>query len=69
MQNMDGEGQLVERSIHLQAVGWWLLAAVAGLAGIAVVGQILARQAAADAADYPVLRALGMSSAGCSCWA
>ncbi len=62
MQNMDGEGLLVERSIHLQAVGWWLLAAVAGLAGIAVVGQILARQAAADAADYPVLRALGMSS-------
>jgi hypothetical protein len=61
-QNVAGEGQLVERSIHLQAVGWWLLAAVAGLAGIAVAGQILARQAAADAADYPVLRALGMSS-------
>jgi FtsX-like permease family len=62
MQNMDGEGQLVQRSIHLQAVGWWLLAAAAGLAAIAVVGQMLARQAAADAADYPVLRALGMSS-------
>ena len=62
MQDMDGEGQLVERSIHLQAVGWWLLAAVAGLAGIAVVSQILARQAAADAVNYPVLRALGMSS-------
>jgi FtsX-like permease family len=62
MQDMDGEGQLVERSIHLQAVGWWLLAAEAGLAGIAVISQILARQAAADAADYPVLRALGMSS-------
>ena len=62
MQNVAGEGLLVERSVHLQAVGWWLLAAVAGLAGIAVVGQILARQAAADAADYPVLRALGMSS-------
>ncbi len=63
LENMDGGNQLVERSIQLQADGWWLLAVVAGLAGLAAVSQILARQAAADAADYPALRALGMPSA------
>ncbi len=64
MENIDGGNQLVERSIQLQADGWRLLAVVAGLAGLAAVSQILARQAAADAVDYPALRALGMPSGG-----
>lgn len=56
----DGANLQVERSIHLQAVAWWVLAAVAGLAGVVVIAQVLIRQAAADAAEYPALRALGM---------
>jgi ABC-type lipoprotein release transport system permease subunit len=50
----------IERSIHLQAVSWWILAAIAGLAGLVVVAQLLGRQAAVEAGDYPVLRSIGM---------
>ena len=58
--NGDGANLQVQHSIRLQAVAWWVLAAVAGLAGAVVIAQVLTRQAAADAADYPRLRALGM---------
>ena len=47
-------------SIRPQAVGWWILAALAALAGLAVLAQALARQALAEDEDYPVLTTLGL---------
>jgi hypothetical protein len=50
----------IEASIHPQAIGWWLLAALAALVGLAVVGQALARQSIVESEDYPTLAALGV---------
>jgi hypothetical protein len=50
----------VEHSIRPQVVGWYLLALLAGLGALAVVGQALARQSHAQAESYPTLRALGV---------
>ncbi len=51
---------LVANSIHPQAVGWWLLAALAALAGAAVVGQALSRTRRVESDEFPILRALGL---------
>jgi hypothetical protein len=61
VEELDGGAAAVISSIHPQAVGWLVLAGLAGLAAVAVIGQALARQAAAESSDYPVLAALGMS--------
>jgi FtsX-like permease family protein len=58
--DLDIDAAEVEGSIGPQAVGWWVLAGLAALAGLAVIGQAIARQAAAERADYPALSALGM---------
>jgi hypothetical protein len=50
----------VETSIHPQAIGWWILAALAGLVGVAVVGQGLARQSIVESEDYPTMAAMGV---------
>ncbi len=50
----------VEGSIHPQATGWWILAALAALVGLAVIGQALARQSISEREDYPTLAALGV---------
>jgi hypothetical protein len=50
----------VESSIHPQAIGWWILAALAALVGVAVVGQGLARQSIVESEDYPTLAAMGV---------
>ena len=55
---------LVAGSIHPQAVGWWLLAALAALAGAAVVGQALSRTRRVESDEFPVLRALGFGHRG-----
>ncbi len=57
----DGTAATIQSSIHPQAVGWWVLAALAALVGLAVVGQALARQSAVDSEDHPTLVAVGMS--------
>jgi len=57
--NEDGAAVSVETSIHPQAIGWWILAALAALVGLAVVGQALARQSIVESEDYPTLAALG----------
>ena len=49
----------VESSIRPQAIGWWILALLAGLVGLAVVGQALARQSIVEGEDYPTMAALG----------
>ncbi len=50
----------VTASIHPQAVGWWVLAALAALAGLAVLGQALGRQSVVESETYPSLVALGL---------
>jgi hypothetical protein len=59
--NQDQEGASVEASIHPQAIGWWILAALAALVGLAVLGQALTRQSIAEGEDYPTMAALGMN--------
>ena len=61
LEDLDRPAAAITSSIHPQAVGWRVLAALAGLAAIAVVGQALARQAAAEDTDHPALAALGLS--------
>ena len=50
-----------QRSIRPQAVALWLLAALFGVIGLLIVGQLLARLSFLEAAEYGTLRALGMS--------
>jgi len=59
--DLDTEATAIDSSIHPQAVGWWILAGLAALAGIVVVAQALARQAAIEAGPNPTLSALGAS--------
>jgi hypothetical protein len=50
----------VAASIHPQAVGWWVLAVLAALAGLAVVGQALGRQSVVEAEEYATMVVLGL---------
>ncbi|MEP6660273.1 MAG: ABC transporter permease [Acidimicrobiales bacterium] len=50
-----------KRAIHLEALALLLFAGLAALAAALVLGQVLSRQVAADAADHPTLTALGVS--------
>jgi hypothetical protein len=50
----------VAASIHPQAVGWWVLAVLAALVGLAVIGQALGRQSVVESEEYPSLVALGL---------
>ena len=59
-QNLDNIATAVATSIHPQAVGWWVLAVLAALAGVAVIGQALGRQSVVESEEYPTLGALGL---------
>ncbi len=59
-QNQDAIATAVTTAIHPQSVGWWVLAILAGLVGMVVVGQALGRQTAIESAEFPTLTALGM---------
>lgn len=50
----------VETAIHPQAEGWLILAALAALVGLAVVGQAIARQSIVESENYPTMSALGV---------
>ena len=58
--NLTDQAAKVERAIRPQAVALGLFAVLAGLITLAVGGQMLSRQVALDAAEYPILRAMGM---------
>jgi len=60
VQSEDEQIASVETAIHPQAVGWWILAALATLVGLAVIGQALARQSSIESTDYPTMATLGM---------
>lgn len=51
----------VEKTMGLYAAALWLVAAFVAIAGLAVIGQTLARQISLDAAEFPTLRAVGMT--------
>ncbi len=57
----DGQAATVEASIHPQAIGWWVLAALAALVGLAVIGQALARQSIVESEEYPTMAAVGVN--------
>src|SRR5215470_3043570 len=52
---------VTERAITPDVIAMVVFAALAGVIGLAVVGQLLTRQLVMDSAEYPVLRALGMT--------
>ncbi|HEV3212455.1 MAG TPA: ABC transporter permease [Acidimicrobiales bacterium] len=55
----DAQIAAIEGSIHPQAVGWWLFALFALLAGLALVAQALSRQSLVEREPYPALSAIG----------
>ena len=61
VQNEDSQMASVEASIHPQAIGWWLLAGLAALVGLVVVGQALGRQSMAEGEEFPMMVALGVN--------
>jgi ABC-type lipoprotein release transport system permease subunit len=61
LEDLDTQAGTVTSSIHPQAVGWWVLAGLAGLVGMVVVAQALARQATVESDTFAALAALGVS--------
>ena len=58
--DLDIDAAAVQRAIRPQAVGWWVLAGLAALAGLAVIGQAAARQFVTEADDRLALSAVGL---------
>lgn len=58
--DLDFDAAAVQRAIETQAVGWWVLAGLAALAGLAVIGQAAARQFVTEQNDHQALSALGL---------
>jgi ABC-type lipoprotein release transport system permease subunit len=58
--DMDEAADAVQASIRPQVVGWYVLTGLAALAALAVIGQAMARQTAAERADQHALSALGV---------
>jgi hypothetical protein len=58
--DLDAAVQAVEASVRPQVIGWYVLAVLVALAGLAVIGQAGARQAATEQADQHALSALGV---------
>ena len=61
--NLSGGFSATERAIRPQAVALAIFAVLAGLIAVAIIGQLLSRQLILDAAEFPILRALGMTRA------
>jgi ABC-type lipoprotein release transport system permease subunit len=58
--DQDTDAAAVQRAVTPQAVGWWVLAGLIALAGLAVLGQAAARQFSTDTDDHSALSALGL---------
>ena len=61
--SLAGQSAATEQAIRPEAVALAVFAALAGLIGLAVLAQLLGRQLILDSADFPALRALGMTRA------
>lgn len=61
--NLADEVTATARAIRPQAVALAVFAGLAGLIALAIIGQLLSRQLILDAAELPILRALGMTRA------
>ena len=59
--NLATDHAAAERSIRPQAAALAVFAALAGLIALALIGQLLSRQLVLDSAEFPILRALGMT--------
>ena len=59
---LDIDAAAVQRAIGPQTVGWWVLAGLAALAGLAVIGQAAARQFDTDQDDRQALSAVGLGA-------
>jgi hypothetical protein len=57
---LDIDAAAVQRAIRPQAVGWWVLAGLGALAGLAVIGQAAARQFVTEQDDRKALSAVGL---------
>lgn len=57
----DGEVSAIEVSINPQVTGWWIFALLTFLAGLALIGQALARQSLVERESYPTLSAVGFT--------
>lgn len=49
----------VQRSIHLQALAFWVLAGVLALVAVTIIAQVESRSTHADSEDLPIVAALG----------
>jgi ABC-type lipoprotein release transport system permease subunit len=58
--DLDAAAGAVEGSIRPQVIGWYVLAGLAALAALVVIGQAIARQSATERADHPALSAIGL---------
>ena len=58
--DLDFDAAAVQGAIRPQAIGWGVLAGLAALAGLAVIGQAAARQFVAEQDDRQALAALGL---------
>jgi hypothetical protein len=65
--DLDSAAAAVQGSIRPQVIGWRVLAGLAALAALAVIGQAMARQAATERSDRHPLAALG-ARPRVSCW-
>jgi ABC-type antimicrobial peptide transport system permease subunit len=61
--NLADEVAATGRAIRPEAVALAVFAVLAGLIALAVIAQLLSRQLILDAAEFPILRALGMTRA------
>ena len=59
--NLADEVTATQRTIRPLSVALAVFAGLAGLIALAVLGQLLARHLALDAAEFPILRAIGMT--------
>jgi hypothetical protein len=58
--DLDAEMKQVEASVRPQVIGWYVLAVLAALAALLVIGQAGARQAVTERSDQHALSALGV---------
>ncbi len=61
--SLSDEVAAAERAIRPEAAALAVFAGLAGLIGLAVISQLLARQLILDSDEFPILRALGMTRA------